>query len=98
MNDHPLLSIITPVFNGEKHIQGCIKVLINQTCPYAEHVIVDGQSTDRTVAVIRDYASRYTHIRWISEKDNGQSDALNKGVRLANGDVLGILLKSAKDY
>jgi len=91
MNDYPLLSIITPVFNGEKHIEGCMKVFINQTCPYAEHVIVDGQSTDRTVDVIRDYASRYTHIRWISEKDSGQSDALNKGVAMAKGGILGIL-------
>ena len=91
-----ILSIITPVFNGEKHIQECIEVVINQACPYAEHVIVDGQSTDRTVESIQDYASRYRHIRWISEKDSGQSEALNKGVAMAEGDILGML--NADDF
>jgi glycosyltransferase involved in cell wall biosynthesis len=91
MNDRLLLSVITPVINGEKHIQQCIEGIINQSCPHAEHVIVDGQSSDRTVAIIRDYAAQYDHIRWISEKDKGQSDALNKGVAMAKGNILGLL-------
>jgi glycosyltransferase involved in cell wall biosynthesis len=91
MNNRLLLSVITPVFNGEKHIRECIEGVINQRCPHAEHVIVDGQSTDRTVAIIRDYATQYDHIRWISEKDKGQSDALNKGVAMANANILGLL-------
>lgn len=86
-----MISIITPVYNGEKFIEACIKIVIDQSCRDIEHIIVDGSSTDRTVEIIKQYADKYPHIRWISEKDKGQSDAMNKGIAMAKGQVLGIL-------
>ncbi|GAB4376478.1 MAG: hypothetical protein Kow00121_23590 [Elainellaceae cyanobacterium] len=86
-----MLSIITPVFNGEKFIEFCIKNVIEQDCSDLEHIIVDGGSTDNTAAIIKQYAEQYPHIRWVSEKDRGQSDAMNKGIRMAKGEIIGIL-------
>jgi glycosyltransferase involved in cell wall biosynthesis len=91
-----MISIITPVYNGERFIKSCIKVVIDQACPDVEHIIVDGDSKDRTVDIIQRYAAKYPHIRWISEKDNGQSDAMNKGIAMAKGEILGIL--NADDF
>jgi glycosyltransferase involved in cell wall biosynthesis len=56
-----------------------------------EHIIIDGGSTDGTVDIIMRYAEQHKHIRWVSEKDNGQSDAMNKGIRMAGGSVIGFL-------
>lgn len=86
-----MISIITPVYNGEKYIEACIKAVINQNCPDVEHIIVDGASTDKTVEIIKLYADIYPHIRWISEKDNGQSDAMNKGIAMAKGEIISFL-------
>ena len=86
-----MISIITPVYNGEKFIESCIKVVIEQNCSNAEHIIVDGGSTDGTVRIIKQYAEQYPHIRWVSEPDKGQSDAMNKGIALAKGEILGFL-------
>jgi glycosyltransferase involved in cell wall biosynthesis len=86
-----MISIITPVYNGEKYIEACIENVIEQKCPDIEHIIVDGGSTDRTVEIIRKYAEKYPHILWVSEKDKGQSDAMNKGIAMAKGLVIGIL-------
>jgi len=91
-----MISIITPVYNGEKFIRSCLDSIIKQNCSTLEHIIVDGDSQDNTVAIIREYAEKYNHIRWISEKDQGQSDAMNKGIRMAKGDVIGIL--NVDDY
>jgi glycosyltransferase involved in cell wall biosynthesis len=86
-----IISIVTPVYNGENFIESCIQVAIAQNCSDIEHIIVDGGSSDRTVEIIKKYAQNYPHIRWISEKDKGQSDALNKGIAMAKGDILAIL-------
>ena len=86
-----MISIITPVYNGERFIDSCIKVIIDQACPNVEHIIIDGNSTDRTVEVIKQYADKYSHIRWLSEKDQGQSDAMNKGIKIANGEIISFL-------
>ncbi|RCJ25519.1 glycosyl transferase [Nostoc minutum NIES-26] len=86
-----MISVITPVYNGEKFIEGCIKVVIDQKCPNIEHIIIDGGSTDKTVSIIKNYAENYPHIRWISENDKGQSDAMNKGILTAKGEIIGIL-------
>lgn len=90
------LSIITPVFNGIRFIEGCILNVVAQDCPDAEHIIVDGGSTDGTVEVIKRYADEYPHIRWVSERDQGQSDAMNKGIGMATGEILGFL--NVDDY
>jgi len=59
-------------------------------------IIVDGASTDNTVDIVRKYAVEYSHIRWISDKDKGQSDAMNKGIEMARGDIISFL--NADDY
>ena len=95
-NSNKKLSVITPVFNGTRFIELCIKNVIGQNCPDVEHIIVDGDSSDGTVEVIMRYAAQYSHIRWISEKDRGQSDAMNKGIAMANGTIIGFL--NVDDY
>lgn len=85
------ISVITPVYNNVRFIESCISNVIEQKCNTAEHVIIDGGSTDGTVEVIRKYAEKFPHIRWVSEKDSGQSEALNKGIRLAAGVILSTL-------
>jgi glycosyltransferase involved in cell wall biosynthesis len=91
-----MISIITPVYNGERFIEFCIKSVIEQNCTDVEHIIVDGCSPDRTVEIIRKYAENHPHIHWISEKDKGQSDAMNKGIAMAGGEILGFL--NVDDY
>ncbi len=91
-----MISIITPVYNGEKFIEFCIRNVIAQNSPLVEHIIIDGGSTDRTVEIIKQYAENYPHIRWLSEKDEGQSHAMNKGIKMARGEILGIL--NADDF
>ena len=85
------LSIITPVFNGARFMESCIKNVIDQQCTEAEHIIIDGGSTDATAVIIRRYAAEHPHIRWISEPDRGQSDAMNKGIVMASGSIVGFL-------
>lgn len=85
------LSVITPVLNGIRFIESCIRNVIDQKCDGAEHVIVDGGSTDGTVGLIQKYASEYAHIQWLSESDRGQSHAMNKGLARAAGRILGFL-------
>jgi glycosyltransferase involved in cell wall biosynthesis len=84
-------SIITATYNREKYLRRCIESVAQQ--PYAdkEHVIVDGGSTDGTVDLLREYAARYPHLRWISEPDHGISDALNKGMALMTGAVFNVI-------
>ena len=91
-----MISIITPVYNSQRFIEDCIKNVVDQNCQNLEHIIVDGQSTDGTVEIVKAYAAQYPHIRWVSEPDLGQSDAINKGILRAKGDVIGIL--NADDY
>jgi glycosyltransferase involved in cell wall biosynthesis len=81
------ISIITPSFNQGKFIEDAIQSVIGQDYANFEHIIVDGASTDDTVRRLK----KYPHIKWISEPDEGQSDALNKGFRMATGDVIGWL-------
>lgn len=90
------LTIITPVYNGENFIERCMKTVIEQNCSSVEHLIVDAASTDNTLAIIKQYAEQFPHIRWISEPDRGQSDAMNKGIAIANGKYIGIL--NVDDY
>ncbi|MCA1993212.1 MAG: glycosyltransferase [Coleofasciculus sp. S288] len=91
-----MISIITPIFNCDKFIESCIQNVIDQACLDVEHIIVDGGSTDRSVEIIKRYAEKYSHIRWVSQKDKGQSDAMNKGIAMARGSIIGIL--NADDF
>jgi len=90
------ISIITPVFNGASYIEACLENVIHQQCTSVEHLIMDGASTDGTVEIVKEWASEWPHIRLVSEKDQGQSDAMNKGIKRANGSVISFL--NVDDY
>jgi glycosyltransferase involved in cell wall biosynthesis len=70
--------------------------VIQQLCPLAEHIIIDGGSADGTLDIITQYAERYPQIRWISERDSGQAEAMNKGIAMAKGEIIGFL--NVDDY
>lgn len=82
---YPKISIVTPSFNSAKYIEDCIQSVLNQNYPNFEHIIIDGGSTDGTVEILK----KYPHLKWISEPDEGQSDALNKGFKMASGEIIG---------
>lgn len=84
-------SIITVTFNSDKFLVETIKSVLSQDYADFEYIIVDGGSTDGTVEIIKDFASQDCRIRWISEPDNGISDAFNKGISMATGDIVGII-------
>ena len=88
MKQLPKISIITPTLNSESDIKSCILSVANQTYLNKEHLIIDGSSTDATLKIVKKYAEKYPHIKWISEKDKGIYDAMNKGIDLASGDWL----------
>lgn len=81
----PLVSVVTPAFNGGEFIQAALDSVLQQDYPRLELIVMDGGSTDSTLDILRSYGSR---IEWRSEKDAGQSDALNKGFARAQGDLL----------
>jgi glycosyltransferase len=83
------VSIITAVFNSKPHIETCMRSVLSQTYRNIEYIIIDGGSTDGTIEIIKKYGNKVT--KWISEPDNGIYDAMNKGIRKASGDVIGIL-------
>lgn len=83
------ITIITACYNAEQSIERTLLSVINQTYDNIEYIVIDGNSQDRTVDIIRKYDNRIT--KWISEPDNGLYDALNKGVRMATGEWIGIL-------
>lgn len=89
VEDKPLISIVTVVYNGEKHLEQTIQSVLNQTYENVEYIIIDGGSTDRTLEIIKKYAHAIDY--WVSEKDRGIYDAMNKGIRLARGEYIGFL-------
>lgn len=88
------ISIITPVLNGATTIRDCIESVRRQSIP-VEHILVDGGSTDGTLGILADYA-REGAAKVIAEQDDGVYDAMNKGIAVARGDVVGIL--NADDF
>ena len=82
--------------NNVNFIKQCIESVIDQNCPNLEHLVIDGASNDGTLEIVKDYADQYKHITWISEKDGGQSEAMNKGVKLAKGEIITFL--NVDDY
>src|SRR5512136_2730372 len=90
------ISVITVTLNAERFLAGCLASVAAQGDSLYEHIIVDGGSTDATLEIIKSYAATDSRVRWISEPDRGISDAMNKGVALATGDVITHL--NADDY
>lgn len=86
-----MISIITPVFNGVNHIQSCIESVASQSFEGIEHLIMDGGSGDGTAELVRQLLPEYSHLKLVSEPDKGQSDAMNKGIRLAANPVISFL-------
>jgi glycosyltransferase involved in cell wall biosynthesis len=88
----PTLSVVTPSFNGAEFIEDALLSVSRQEGVSVEHLVIDGASTDTTAEIVK----RHPRARWVSEPDHGQSDAINKGFRLATGDLVGWL--NADDY
>jgi glycosyltransferase involved in cell wall biosynthesis len=87
-NKLPKISIITPSYNQAEFIKRTIDSVLSQDYPNLEYIVMDGGSTDKTVEILKKYGSK---IIWKSEKDKGQGDAINKGLKRATGDLLGYL-------
>jgi len=95
MEEKHFVSIITPSLNQGQFIEETILSVKNQSCQNIEHIIVDGGSTDGTLDIIRKYEGTY-NMRWISEQDSGQADAIEKGFKMAKGSILAWL--NSDDY
>lgn len=90
----PKISIVTPSFNQGQFIEQTIDSILSQKYPQLEYFIIDGGSTDNTIEIIKKYSKHLTH--WVSEPDNGQSHAINKGLKLSTGNVFNWL--NSDDY
>lgn len=83
----PLVSIVTPSYNQAEFIQDTLESVKNQTYDTIEHIVIDGGSEDGTIDILREYEDTYD-LHWVSEPDNGQSDAINKGFDRAEGEIV----------
>ena len=92
MNAQPLVSIITACFNSAGTIARTLDSVLAQTYPNIEVIVIDGGSTDGTVSIIESYGKKFNgRLTWVSEKDNGMYDAMNKGIERSTGELIGIL-------
>jgi len=89
---NPMVTIITPVFNGSKYLEISIQSVLMQSYPNTEHVFADGGSTDGTVEILLKFHTKYPDkVRFISEPDKGSGDAMNKCLRMAKGEIFAFL-------
>jgi|GEM_PF-563934 len=86
--NRPCISIITPSYNQGQFIEETIRSVLSQNYPNLEYVVIDGASTDNTVSILQKYSGS---LIWISEPDNGQTDAINKGLRMSTGEIVAYL-------
>jgi glycosyltransferase involved in cell wall biosynthesis len=82
MRSLPKISVVTPSYNQGQFIRDAIESVLRQDYQKFEHIIIDNCSNDNTIEILK----KYSHVKWLSEPDNGQSEALNKGFNIANGD------------
>jgi glycosyltransferase involved in cell wall biosynthesis len=94
--DYPKISIVTPSYNQAVYLEDTLTSLLSQQYPNLELIVIDGGSTDGSVDVIKKYADKITY--WVSEKDNGQYEAINKGFSHTTGDIMGWLNSSDVYY
>lgn len=87
MKEYPKVSVVTPSYNSAEYIEQTILSVLSQNYPNLEHLVMDGGSKDGTRAILE----KYPHLTWVSEPDKGQSDALNKGFKKADGAYIGWL-------
>lgn len=87
MSKTPSISVVTPSFNSETTIRQTIESVARQSYPAFEHIVIDGGSTDATIAILKEFP----HLLWKSERDGGHYDAMNKGIQKATGDLIVIL-------
>ncbi|MDE6490833.1 MAG: glycosyltransferase [Muribaculaceae bacterium] len=86
------ISVVTVAFNSSRTIGDTIRSVLSQTHPDIEYIVVDGLSTDRTMDIVRQFQPEFKgRMRWISEPDRGIYDAMNKGMAMASGDIIGLL-------
>ncbi len=85
----PLVSIITVCLNSEKFLEDAILSVAGQSYNKIEYIVIDGDSTDKTLDIIKKYEEKISY--WVSEKDEGISDAFNKGILASKGEIIGIL-------
>src|SRR5665648_352480 len=85
MTKLPQITVITPSYNQGDFIDQTIQSVLSQNYPDLQYLVMDGGSTDQTVDILKQYDQQFF---WVSERDRGQSDALNKGLRMATGEVV----------
>lgn len=86
------ISVITATFNSGRTVRDTIESVLDQTYNDIEYIVVDGKSHDNTMEIVRSYEARFGgRLRWVSEPDKGIYDAMNKGIAMATGDVVGML-------
>lgn len=85
MKKLPSITVITPSFNQGAFIKETIDSVLEQNYPYLEYWVIDGGSKDKTISILKSYGKK---VKWISEKDKGQTDAINKGMKKAKGEIV----------
>ena len=85
-SEHPLVSVVTPSFNQAQYLETAIQSVLGQDYPNLEYLVIDGGSTDGSIEILERYAEHLTF--WASEPDSGQAEAINKGLRMAKGDIV----------
>lgn len=86
------ISLITATYNSAETLRDTLQSVLNQTFKDVDYIIVDGNSKDNTIEIVKEFEPKFEgRLRWVSEKDKGIYDAMNKGVKMAQGDIVGIL-------